>query len=92
MAINQPFGAFIREKRIEKGVTQQALADAMEVTRAYVSSIESGRSKAPIGHKLRAIADTLMLDYSLLLSLGQKRGLTKREWPRKRKEGNAKIS
>ena len=33
----------IKEKRIEKGFTQQELANAIGITRNYISDIENGR-------------------------------------------------
>ena len=42
-----PFGARLRALRAEKGITQAALADRMQVSAAYLSALEHGKRGAP---------------------------------------------
>ncbi len=42
-----PFGARLRQLRIERGVTQKQMADAVGVSAAYLSALEHGRRGAP---------------------------------------------
>jgi len=41
-------GASIRERRVERGLTQQALAEALRISVAYLSLIERGGRNPPI--------------------------------------------
>jgi putative transcriptional regulator len=49
------FGALVRERRKSQGLTQQALADAMGVTRLWVSQFENGHEHASLTLALRAM-------------------------------------
>lgn len=42
-----PFGARLRQLRIERGVTQKQMAVAIGVSAAYLSALEHGRRGAP---------------------------------------------
>ena len=42
-----PFGAKLRELRKERGVTLVELADALGVSQAYLSALETGRRSKP---------------------------------------------
>lgn len=42
------FGRRLRELRIEKGWSQETLANIAEIDRTYISGIESGRRKVSI--------------------------------------------
>ena len=42
-----PFGARIRQLRIERGVTQAQMAAALGVSAAYLSALENGRRGRP---------------------------------------------
>jgi transcriptional regulator with XRE-family HTH domain len=42
-----PFGARLRALRAQHGVTQRALAAALQVTPAYLSALEHGKRSAP---------------------------------------------
>lgn len=51
-------GATIREMRTMRGFTQEQLATAALVSRAYLSNVEAGR-KRPSGRVVARIADAL---------------------------------
>ena len=61
------FGTKLQQLRREKGLTQQALADALFVSRTAVSKWESGRGYPEIG-SLRAIAHFFGVTVDALLS------------------------
>lgn len=42
-----PFGARLRQLRLERGVTQKQMATAIGVSPAYLSALEHGRRGAP---------------------------------------------
>lgn len=56
----------LRERR-EKGLTQEALADAVGMSRARLSAIERGSTTLTL-EKLMKIAEALEVDYRDLLS------------------------
>jgi transcriptional regulator with XRE-family HTH domain len=49
------FGAAIAEARRERGLTQAELAGQLDIGRAYLAAIESGRANRLIEHLLRAL-------------------------------------
>lgn len=61
-------GRRIRTARTSRRMTQQQLADASELDRAYISLVENGRQNLSIGAVLR-IANTLEVPMSDLLAL-----------------------
>jgi HTH-type transcriptional regulator/antitoxin HipB len=48
-------GALIRERRRERGFSQQRLADAVGVSRQWVVEVERGKARAEIGLLLRVL-------------------------------------
>ena len=56
----------IKEARKAKGLTQQELADILQVTQATVQQYESGR-RNPKPKTLQRIADALNMDFAALL-------------------------
>lgn len=42
-----PFGERLRQLRIERGVTQKQMAEAIGISAAYLSALEHGRRGAP---------------------------------------------
>jgi transcriptional regulator with XRE-family HTH domain len=44
----QMLGARIRERRLERGMTQEALAETLDLSVAYISLIERGGRNPPI--------------------------------------------
>ena len=59
-------GEAIREKRIEKGMTQLELSQEMNVSRTFLADLERNRY-APSYNTLRKLAITLDLDVNFLL-------------------------
>ena len=55
----------IKEKRIEKGLTQQELANAIGITRNYISDIENGRYTPSLKTAIK-LASYLDLNLNLL--------------------------
>ena len=41
--LSQAFGEVVRQRRLEKGLSQEALADLAGIHRTYVSAIELGK-------------------------------------------------
>ncbi|BCN08964.1 hypothetical protein RPSD_08490 [Ralstonia solanacearum] len=64
------FGQVVREARLVKGLTQEALAEQAELHRNFVSLIERGQSKVALD-SLFAIADALGMPASELLRLAE---------------------
>ncbi|CAH1657124.1 MAG: helix-turn-helix transcriptional regulator [Chelatococcus sp.] len=50
-----PFGARIRELRRERGVTLKDMADALDVSSAYLSALEHGRRGRPTWALMQSI-------------------------------------
>lgn len=53
---SKDMGAVIRDRRRSKGLTQQALADAIGASRLWVNEVEQGKPRAVIGLVLKALA------------------------------------
>lgn len=60
----------IKEKRIEKGLTQQELANAIGITRNYISDIENGRYTPSLKTTIK-LASYLDLNLNLLSSMSE---------------------
>ncbi len=63
----QSIGRRIKELREASGITRTELGRRANVTRAYVSSIESGTRNNPSLDVLRRLAEALKTDVSELL-------------------------
>jgi HTH-type transcriptional regulator / antitoxin HipB len=48
-------GRLLREHRIKRGLSQQALADKIGVSRQWLMKVEGGHDRAEVGSVLRAI-------------------------------------
>jgi transcriptional regulator with XRE-family HTH domain len=59
-------GKRISKVRLQRRLTQEALADAVALTRTSITNIERGRQKLPL-YTLAVIAATLDVDFSALL-------------------------
>jgi transcriptional regulator with XRE-family HTH domain len=59
-------GRLIREAREERGLSQQALAGNVSLSRASVSNIEQGRQRPPL-HTLAVLAGALGVSIERLL-------------------------
>ena len=60
------FGMRLKELREEKGLTQEALAKRVPVSRAYLSRLEMGMHDPPLS-KVQAIAKALNVKVGRLL-------------------------
>ena len=56
------FGAFIRKKRLENGVTLRKMAQIMEYSPTYWSDIENGHRNPPGVEKLNLICEQLQFE------------------------------
>lgn len=56
--LSEAFGKRVREVRLERGLTQEQLAETADVHPTFVSNLERGYS-APTLHTLMAIANAL---------------------------------
>lgn len=52
---SKDLGALIRDQRRTQGLSQQALADAIGVSRLWVNQVEQGKPRAEIGLVLKAL-------------------------------------
>jgi transcriptional regulator with XRE-family HTH domain len=72
-------GAAIRARRIERGLTQDAVAEAAGLHATYVSDIERGRRNIGVIN-LDLLAQALSVDLSGLFSeVAERRSLAKRQ-------------
>ena len=55
------FGEVIRRRRVELGLQAQEVARRVEITRAYYSTLETGRAGPPAPDKLARLAEVLAL-------------------------------
>lgn len=62
--MKQTFGAFIREKRIQKMIKLNAFAKLVGISPVYLSYLENGKRPAPSNKVLNAIILHLFLDSS----------------------------
>lgn len=64
---NKQLGLLIRKKRIEKGLTQLELADAMNLDYQYISRVERGLI-SPTLFWMKKISSALKIPFSELIS------------------------
>ena len=68
-------GQRIKIARIKKGITQEAVADLIDITPAHMSNVETGKTKVSlptlieIANALSVSVDVLLCDNVLALSL-----------------------
>lgn len=67
--MEETLGTVIARRRAEKEMSQRDLALAVKVSNSTIARIERGESIVPSNETLRAIAQTLDLDYNYLLAL-----------------------
>ena len=65
-ALYKRLGSTIRERRRELGMTQRRLSDKLEISRASLASVETGRQRIFI-HQLYRFAEQLDTEVSALL-------------------------
>ncbi|GAB5542884.1 MAG: helix-turn-helix domain-containing protein [Sandaracinaceae bacterium] len=51
----EDFGALVRERRRERGLSQQQLAAKVGVSRQWIVQVESGKPRAEVGLMLRVL-------------------------------------
>ena len=61
------FGEKLRSRRIEKGLTLEALAEKVGTTKAYVWQLENKKPAKPSGELLLKIADVLDISAEFLI-------------------------
>ena len=59
--MNNKFGIYITEKRIEKEIGLREMADILDISPSYFSDIEKGRRNPPNLSKIQEIAQILKL-------------------------------
>jgi len=69
MSPSNDLGTFVRERRTQAGLTQQAVADAIGVSKPFVCQVETGRT-ALSGERLRALAELMGADEQHLFEIG----------------------
>lgn len=70
--MEQTFGAFVRQKRMEQGLSLRGLAARLGLSPVYMSNIETDRKPAPTKEHLDKLSEELHLskeDRELLLDL-----------------------
>jgi len=70
--LDQTFGAFVRQKRMEQGLSLRRLAARLGLSPVYMSNIETDRKPAPSQENLDKLAEELHLskaDRELFLDL-----------------------
>lgn len=67
--MDETLGTVIARRRTEKEMSQRDLAQAVRVSNSTIARIERGESIVPGNETLRAIGQTLDLDYNYLLAL-----------------------
>ena len=67
--MGEKIGAVISKRRQEKEMSQRELALAVKVSNSTIARIERGDSIVPSNETLKALAETLDLDYNYLLAL-----------------------
>ncbi len=75
MDIEQTFGKFLLEKRLERDVSARQIAAKLNVSAVYICDIEKDRRVAPKGEMLEQIAEFLKLskvDTELMYDLAAK--------------------
>lgn len=68
----EPYGTFLRRRRLEKKFTQRAFADRVGVDFTYLSKVENGRLAAPSEATIGQIAKTLGDDPDVHLAQARK--------------------
>jgi len=57
------FGAIVRRRRLDRGITLEKVAKAVGSHKGYISGIESGKVRPPRPHYVKAICKLLGLPY-----------------------------
>ncbi|MEK5057696.1 helix-turn-helix transcriptional regulator [Paenibacillus sp. FSL H7-0326] len=69
--MHHAFGNYLKQLRTSKNLTQSELAEKCEITRAYLSHVETGERKTPSPEVLRKMSCALGVSYvGMLLKAG----------------------
>ena len=66
------FGRYLRERRVQMGLSQRALAQSLRVDFSYVSKLENGREDPPSEDTLHRLATILAVPDDRLLAMAGK--------------------
>ncbi|MEB3205901.1 MAG: helix-turn-helix transcriptional regulator [Vampirovibrionales bacterium] len=69
---SEPFGDYVRNKRMEKGVTLRKLADMLGVSATFLSKVERNELTPPSLENIQKLAKLLDVPENILLSLAGK--------------------
>ena len=72
MSLSRIFSNRLKEMRLERGLSQQVLGDAIGVSKATISKYESGIHPPKLEHA-RALADTLNVSFNYLIGFSEHR-------------------
>jgi len=79
------FGEYIKEKRLEKGITLRGFAEIIDISPVYMCNLEKGRRPAPSEAVLMSISTRLMLnkeENDMLYDLASKEQTAKNPVPK----------
>ena len=76
MNLQRKFGIVLKELRLEKGLSQESLANQSDIDRTYISDIENGERNISL-KIIERLAETLQISLSELFKLIEKYGETK---------------
>ena len=79
------FGEYIKEKRLEKGITLRGFAEMIDISPVYMCNLEKGRRQAPSEAVLISISTKLMLnkeENDMLYDLASKEQTAKNPVPK----------
>lgn len=71
------FGEYIKNKRLEKGISLRELASKIGISASYMSDIEKGRRNAPNKEKVDKIAEVLFYSEDEIEKLHDLAGISK---------------
>ena len=76
MNLQRKFGIVLKELRLEKGLSQESLANESDIDRTYISDIEKGERNISL-KIIERLSETLQISLSELFKLIEKYGETK---------------
>lgn len=75
------FGEYVKEKRMEKGISLRQLASKIGISPSYMSDIEKGRRYAPDKEKLEQLQKLLFVNEDEIQKFYDLAGLSRNEVP-----------
>lgn len=76
MNLQRKFGLVLKELRLEKGLSQESLANQSDIDRTYISDIEKGERNISL-KIIERLAETLQISLSELFKKIEEYGETK---------------